>query len=295
MQSNHYRSTIKKVYPRLLQVLKYPVAMACMWYVYLKVSTVGWQLPEVDVADLVLLVVIQLLLMPINWLLEAKRWQVSVPFEPLTFRQALNTVLRGLTLNLIVPFSLGDVGGRLVGRKHQGMSMVAIGINRFTMLLITLTYGGAAFLFYFHSWQLYLLALLFAVVLFVFAAKRNLLGQHFAFIDTPLIIRVSVLTLLRYLVFTVQFYLFLAFFNPELPFHIIFLGIGWVFLFRTITPSLLGSIGVREASAMVFFEAYVPNISQILVPCLLIWLINTILPSIAGIVPILTYKQVSSN
>ena len=103
-------------------------------------------------------------------------------------------------------------------------------------------------------------------------------------------IQVLALSLLRYVIFTFQFYLVLSLFLPELAWYLILLGIGWIFLFRSVIPSFLGNFGVREASAIVFFQAYVPDVSIVLIPCLIIWMINTVIPSILGTVYVFKLK-----
>jgi len=98
------------------------------------------------------------------------------------------------------------------------------------------------------------------------------------------------LSVIRFAVFFFQFYVLLAAFNPALTMHLILAGVGWVFLFRSVVPSLFGNLGVREAGALLFFEAHVSDMMLILVPSLLIWLINTVAPSVLGLYFLLKFK-----
>lgn len=296
MQSNHYLTTIKKVYPKVFLVMKYPVAAACGWYIYVKLRDVAFDLSPLKFQGLWWLLLLVLLLMIANWLLEARRWQVSITFESITFVEALRAVLAGLSLNWVVPFTLGDLGGRLAGRQSKRQAFIAIGVNRTIILCITLLYGGAALIFFLGTgyWWLIITVCLAVSILILVITKTNGLGKSADFVSPSLLIHLSGLTVLRYAIFTMQFYLLLAFFNPFLSSVIILMGIGWVFLFRTIVPSILGSIGVREASAIMFFEPHIADVQLILLPCLLIWLINTILPSLVGIIPILSYSSKQS-
>lgn len=289
MQSNHYLTTIKKVYPKLFQVLKYPLAVACLWYTFVKVKeqNLDFSLRDLDMPVIVLIVVFSLMF--INWLLEAWRWQMSLPFESISFVDAVNDVLRGLALNAIIPFTLGDVGGRIVGRVHKSQSMLAMGLNRIIILLITIIYGGAGVIFFMKLsvWPISFFGVVLLAILFLATSRKSLFGISLIFFDKPLAFQIASITIVRYFVFTMQFYLLLASFNPSLSALVIFLGIGWVFLFRSVVPSLLGNIGVREASAVIFFQPYVENLQTVIVPCLIIWIINTIIPSLAGTVVIL--------
>jgi len=99
------------------------------------------------------------------------------------------------------------------------------------------------------------------------------------------------LSVLRYAIFTVQFTVLIHVFLPEIALDVAMLGVGWTFLFRTVIPSLFGNFGVREASAMMFFEPLVNDMTLILFPCLLIWFINTVVPSIFGAFALLSLNQ----
>ena len=296
MQSNHYLITIKKVYPKVFQVLKYPVAAACAWYIYSKLSGLSFDLQSLDLKGLTWLFVSVFALMLVNWLIEARRWQISITFESITFTEALRAVLAGLSLNWVFPFTLGDLGGRLAGRQSKKESLFAIGVNRMIILSITLLYGGLSLIFFLGSgyWWLIVMVFLVLFILIFLITKTNILGKSAEFISPSLLLYLSAITIFRYAIFTFQFYLLLRFFNSDLASLIIVMGIGWVFLFRTIVPSILGSIGVREASAIVFFEPYVAEVQLVLIPCLLIWLINTVVPSLTGILFILGYSHEQS-
>ena len=102
---------------------------------------------------------------------------------------------------------------------------------------------------------------------------------------------VAVASIFRYLIFTVQFVLLFYAFIPEVNLVVIIAGVGWTFFFRSVIPSLLGNMGVREVGALVFFERYVSEPSLILIPSLLIWLINAVSPSVFGLYYNLRFKN----
>lgn len=293
MQSNHYLVTIKTVYYRYLPFLKYPLAAICGCYIYFQIRDVSFDFHSVEQKPFAVILILVFSFMFLNWLLEAKRWQVSVAFESITLIESLQAVLGGLSLNWVLPFTLGDVGGRLANRTRKTMSLIAIGVNRIIILTITLCYGSISLVFFIGSnyWWLLVAVILTVFLISVISLKTDILGKSASFLRLPLLFHISLLTLFRYSIFTFQFYLLLSFFNPDLSTVVILMGIGWVFLFRTIIPSILGGIGVREASAMVFFEPYVQEIQLILMPCLLIWFINSIVPSIVGLAFILRYSS----
>ncbi|RYF51547.1 MAG: UPF0104 family protein, partial [Cytophagaceae bacterium] len=54
------------------------------------------------------------LLAPVNWGLEALKWQLLIRrIEPVSFAGAYRAVLAGMTLSFALPAQLGDVAGRV--------------------------------------------------------------------------------------------------------------------------------------------------------------------------------------
>ena len=127
---------------------------------------------------------------------------------------------------------------------------------------------------------------LLCALVYVFINKK-MVGVSMA---NLLIVKVLGLSVCRYLIFSFQFFCMLAHFNPSLAYMTIILGIGWIFLIRSVLPSLLGGVGIREASALSFFYPYEAEAAMILMPCMLIWLINTVLPSLLGSITIFKLK-----
>lgn len=281
MQINHYTERYKK---SLEWTVKIIVTGLCIYFISTRVDLSDINLKEAfDKPDGIIIYMIVLMLMPLNWALEAEKWRVSIPHETSSFQEAWRRVLAGLALNWVIPFTLGDVGGRLLNVQNAKKSAGALLINRTILLLITLLYGGIAVLYYFDWYNHWMLAVPFLVVGVGLAALSS-------WGNGSMWIQVLALSLLRYAIFTFQFYLVLSLFLPELAWYLILLGIGWIFLFRSVIPSFLGNFGVREASAIVFFQAYVPDVSIVLIPCLIIWMINTVIPSILGTVYVFKLK-----
>lgn len=291
MQSNHYPLIYKKA---LFDIIKCSILISCCWFIYQKMSQTGFQIPTLDLNSFMLISAIVIFLIPLNWYLEALRWKLSIPFENISIRESMNIVLRGLAMNWVLPFTVGDVGSRLAEVKNKRMSSIAIGYNRFVILLITYTYGGSAVIFYLgeSNWIFALLGVstIFIVLVFILLTRKISSRVQVKFLTSRLAFDIVGITLIRYAIFTFQFYLLIRFFNPSLSSFVILMGIGWVFLFRSILPSLLGSIGVREASSIFFFQAYVTDLNLIVFPCLIIWVLNTIVPSIIGLIPVMNFK-----
>jgi hypothetical protein len=67
-----------------------------------------------------------LLLMPLNWLLEARKWHLLLqPFFPWTYSRALRATLAGVSVSAATPNRIGEIGGRmLVARRDEWAGVV---------------------------------------------------------------------------------------------------------------------------------------------------------------------------
>lgn len=109
-----------------IRCLKYAVSA-------LVLGILGWQLQrlttELDTANFHRAVTrpengwriaLVLLLMPINWLLETKKWQILLlPFHDWSFGKCLRGVLAGVSVSAATPNRIGEIGGRLLVAKKE--------------------------------------------------------------------------------------------------------------------------------------------------------------------------------
>ena len=287
MQINNNHKTIAGWVLRLI------ILVVCGWVIWTALAD-KWNFDFEFSDDQMNLILLVVALMTLNWALEVWRWKMSLDsVEPSSWREAGRQVFSGLALNWIMPFASGDLLARVLPNANKKRVALLIVYNRLVMLSLTTIFGiygififSEAFLESF-DWALFVgsLAVFFAIIAVGIWLK-------------PISIRtcdwlypVAVTSIFRYLVFTTQFMLLFYAFMPEVSLMVIFAGVGWTFFFRSVIPSLFGNLGVREVGALVFFESFVSEIFLILIPSLLIWLINTVAPSILGLYYILRFKN----
>lgn len=277
--------------PWIIGVIKLVVLGACLFFIMERLEQQAFTWSDVTLPEgfgLTLLGVS--VMMVLNWYLEALRWKQSiVPFEHITIRQAWSAVLSGLALNWVLPFTSGDFLIRISSLRNKYKATAAVLLNRSIMLVLTLGMGayGITFLLEGTEWNaLLVLTMFLALGLLVFLFRRKL--KQFITYFRTLGIKghgiVALISLVRYGVFVLQFYWLLNLFLPDLPAHLVVAGIGWVFLIRSWLPLVFGGVGVREASALFFFEPYVDQLEWVLIPVSILWIINTVIPSIGGLV-----------
>lgn len=114
------------------------------------------------------------ILMPLNWALEAyKWWAFVVVFDKISFRKALAAVLAGVAVGVFTPSRIGEYGGRalLLERAHVVESVVATLLGSFSQFLATLCFGYVGiiyFLFHFMALSSFILWILVVLGIFSF-------------------------------------------------------------------------------------------------------------------------------
>lgn len=261
-----------------------------------------------------------LVLTPINWGLEAKKWHILIQkIEPTTFLESYQAVLCGISLNILTPFGIGDIFGRMYLLKSY-KRLQAIGsllINRIAQLLPTLVFGMLAVGFVLVQYDTDVNSILYTTLLLVLASVCFFISKNrvFLFLQNKIksgyismfislkntqrtqILIVVIISIIRYGVFTIQFLLALLIFQVDLPIHTLLMGISWIFLMKTIVPSLsiFTDLATREVSALFFFGLWEVGLAQITAATMLIWLINIIIPAITGILFISKIQPLKSR
>ena len=106
-----------------------------------------------------------------------------------------------------------------------------------------------------------------------------------------LFLKVLMLSLLRYLVFTHQYFLLQKLFFPPTPYTETMLLISVIYLALAVIPTFaLSEIGVRSSVAMFYLGSVISSPVSITLATLSIWIINIAVPSLVGSVLFLAVK-----
>lgn len=248
----------------------------------------------------------------VNWGIETLKWHLLINhFERFTFFSSLKSVLSGVALSIITPNQLGDFAGRVIHlqtfNKIKG-SLVAV-VGHTAQVFITLIAGlfGLLVLLKF-KWNIPYLSIVTIIIvtaLFLmllalvyvnigqifnginklrFLAKITDYLQVFTVFSRQFLWRIFILSLLRYLVFFIQYALLLWFFGIQMPLILLLGCIALTFCVQSIVPSfILLEIGLRGASALWFFGMFSINDIGILLSAYGLWIINMMLPALPGL------------
>ncbi len=297
MQVNDNYPLLGQLHHRLLYPVKLLISALCFWFLYFK-----WQQRMFNAQEIVWpagfgwLMISLFLMMILNWYLEAFRWNKSInQFEHISIGQAWKDVLAGLTMNLIFPFTTGDLAARMLLRKDKYRTASAILLNRSLMFLLTLIFGLFG-VYHSHLIAIELnlisiaILLLCMILLVGFRRKMHRFLICFKEMNSVLLWKIVGVSVLRYLVFSLQFFLAIYLYNPQIDTMFLLGGIGWIFLSKSIVPSFLGGIGLRESAAVIYFGSVVLDTLTVIMPVFLLWIINTAFPSLIGTILVFKIK-----
>lgn len=252
-----------------------------------------------------------LLLMPCNILSESIKWQCAVSrIEKISLKKAIISTLRGQVGGIATPNKLGDIPTRALsltdGNKTIGiimgfiaswaLSFVIIIIGAFTSHIYFSTYFID--FFYHEDYSMLLtysciliIVLIISPLFFKFIPVSKIKSQNVKTIletlkQTPYtkIISLIGLSLLRYAIFCLQLFLMFLFFDISITFAQAGVIIPTIYLFTTITPTLMTSEATTRSAYAIFLLSPICHNSEptIALATSLLWALNCGTPIIIG-------------
>jgi hypothetical protein len=196
---------------------------------------------------------------------------------------------------------VGDFIGRVshLPKEYRKSGMISSFYGSYSQWLLTIVMGWVAWVQlgkqFVSSVNVYMsisVIYLFLIVLFfVFFLSKGIklkrLNRWTKYLKHPpsisIRIKLIALSLLRYFIFTLQFYLLLKLFGVDLSYAIVLSKLGLFYLFTSLIPSTFwGELGIKESLAVWVFSGLIINPLLIVSATLLLWMINLFIPSIAG-------------
>jgi len=266
-----------------------------------------------------------LLLMVFNWSLETIKWRLLIrKIEDVGFFKAFQAVLTGVSISSFTPNRTGEYLGRafilkkashvegilitVLGSMCQLMITIVAGSITFLIFLPRYFLGSVyvnAYLYYGLIFLVLLLDILLVGLLFNISffnnLKKRLFGERLKKLQDHIqvlslytnteILKVILISLLRYIIFSTQFYLLLNLFNVKVPVWDAFMLISMIFFIMAVIPTVaLTELGIRGSVAIYFFGIYLsggavvsPEINLgVFSASTLLWMINLGIPALIG-------------
>lgn len=266
-----------------------------------------------------------LLLMLINWGVETVKWRLLIArIEKISFFRAFKAVMTGVSVSIFTPNRTGDYLGRVFILKKanhvEGILITLIG--SFAQMAVTICAGLICLISFLDqylrlSFQVHnylLIGLIFLIPTFIFLIillyfKIGIVADFiarflprkwdrfkdysrvFARYSNKELLGALLLSLLRYVIFSTQFYLLLRILGVELPVSQGLILIPVIYLILTVVPSIaLIDLGIRGSVSIfiigLYFKKYglIPADTElaILTSSSVLWLVNLIIPAILG-------------
>lgn len=263
--------------------------------------------------------ILALLLVPANWLLEAIKWrELMQPLQEIPIRRAFRAILAGVAFAVNTPNRIGEYGGRVLyiedGKRWKAVLLTIVG--SYGQLLVTMVIGVMGWWWIvIHAAQLNIalhfgsklegvnwIAIILTTISAVFLLGYFRLSWLVRFLEwmpsldklarffepiaglpVRILLRVLSWSLLRYVVFAIQYILLLQCFDVVTGWITAWWLISVLYLCLAVIPTIaLAELGIRGALALFLFGLVSTNTLGILTASFSIWFINLVLPAIAG-------------
>ncbi len=251
------------------------------------------------------------ILLPINWLLESLKWKMLISkLQHFSIFESIQSVFTGIATGFFTPNRVGEFAGRIafVNPEFRKAGVTLSFMNSLTQNMTMILCGVPAFLFFLglrHTSSslnseiylivMFLMGIAFAFLYFEFPLLIPYLERKIKYrsvLDFLLflsgysrieLLKVLIISILRYIVFCLQFYFMLRFWSVGITLLQAAIAIPTSYLFVSFTPAFAFSEpAVRSSYAVMFIGAFVGNQVAILFAALAIWLINFAIPMLLG-------------
>jgi uncharacterized membrane protein YbhN (UPF0104 family) len=268
--------------------------------------------------------VVVIILMVINWSIEAVKWQLSIKkLQQVNFLKAFKAVLSGVSFSVSTPNRVGEYLGRIL-YMNEGNRLKTISLTivcNMSQLVITLFVGAIGLIILLPQIEtdhvmssIWIRVILYGVVvtliiltLFYFrlpwlvkwidrlpgSSRYAWLIKALEDFNATLLLQLLSLSALRFLVFIVQYYLLFRLFDVPVSWWQAFWTISVSFLVLAIIPTIaIIELFQRRMIVKTLVGFYSTNELGITLTTAGIWFINLIVPAIIGSLLILSIKKI---
>ncbi len=254
-----------------------------------------------------------LILTSFNWFFEIIKWQVLASFvSKISFFSSAEQSLGSLTASLFTPNRIGEYGAKIMyfpKALRKKIALMNLFSNSFQMT-ITVTLGVIGLWLFIEKYNpdinyfkvlRFMGILIIVVFLLFFSLKKNVFAiRGFSFekivsyIKTlPLKIYAKGLglSLLRYFIFSFQFYFLLYLFGVDVSYFNAMIVITSMYFLASVIPSIfIFDVIIKGSVAVYLFDIVGVNELTTLSIIMIMWLLNFVLPSIIGAFYVITFK-----
>lgn len=248
-----------------------------------------------------------------NWFFEILKWKILVSsIKKITFKNALEQSLGSLTASLFTPNRIGEYGAKAIYYTSNFRKRIML-INLMSNMLqmtVTTVFGIIGFCFYILKYDpeinhyklaRFLVFVVLAIVLLSFGltkSKFTIKGFSvekikrfiFQYSKNRLILGFT-FSMIRYFIFSFQFYALLVIFETNLNYFDAMVIITSMYLLSSIIPSIFIFDAIIKGSVAVYLFAPT-GINELIILSIItiMWLLNFVLPSFFGSYYVLNFN-----
>lgn len=258
-----------------------------------------------------------LILTGFNWFFEILKWKTLVSYiTNISFKNALEQSLGALTASLFTPNRIGEYGAKAI-YFNSAMRKKAMLLNltgNMMQMTVTIIFGSVGLNLMHSTYNLdldyyriskFILLIVLIIVLILGFALFGLQQNRFKvkgfsieklksfFKDLPFSIQLSAfgISVLRYLIFSFQFYFLLHIFGVDLMYLNAMIVITSMYVLSSIIPSIfIFDVIIKGSVAVYLFSIVGVDEFTILSIIMIMWLLNFVLPSVFGSYYVLNFN-----
>lgn len=306
--------------------VKIVIVLLGIWIIYKKIIhnqniTQIWSDIEYSFTSVrhIHLLILTIILIPINIYLEGVKWKFQLkPIENISYYKSFLSIFTGITAGMFFPNRMGNFLGRIFMLENGDRikaAMVTI-VGGMAQMIVTVSLGLIAIIFFVNKYLVLLIisiALIISLLMLIyfninilkyfhflipkrFKEKTKEYFDVFSLYSKKELLKILIISFLRYFIYTFQFVLLIWAFNIPLTYINAMIPISLTYLLMMIVPFItITEIAIRGSVSILVFEKWfiingISNSLEFMVfsASSLLWILNIAIPSIIGL--FLTYR-----
>lgn len=239
-----------------------------------------------------------------NWFFEILKWQKLVfSIKKIAFKNAMEQSLGALTASLFTPNRIGEYGAKAVfyTKNFRKRILLINLISNSLQMIVTTFFGIIGLSFFFQKYHvkvnfstlnfILIIGIILIAIGYVFRNKTLTIKgfqikkiiNYVTHFQKKLIFIGFVFSLIRYLIFSFQFYFLLYIFGIDISYLNAMCVISSMYFLASILPSIfIFDVIIKGSVAVYLFSFLNVNELTVLTVVTFMWLLNFVLPSIIG-------------
>nr|WP_321232327.1 lysylphosphatidylglycerol synthase domain-containing protein [uncultured Psychroserpens sp.] len=321
----HFGSLPYKTKQFFFVLIKLSIVVGAFYFIYQKLVTnpdldfhLFWSFLRENNAFSAKNISFLLILTSFNWFFETLKWKLLVSYiKTISLKNAIEQSLGALTASLFTPNRIGEYGAKAIyfepSKRKQVVLLNLLG--NITQMTATIIFGSIGLWLMHSKYNLQInyfkisRFLVFIVIIFLFTAfgiqqnKFKIKGfsierlkNFFKHLPTRIHVSVFGISILRYLIFSFQFYFLLKLFGINVSYYNAMVIITSMYIIASVIPSIfIFDVVIKGSVAVYLFSLVGVNEFTTLSVVTIMWLLNFVLPSVFGSYYVLNFNVPKTN